>query len=68
VGTAEVWLADTSLKQMRPMGTMNGSEKRFPISAGLSLFRFPIVDVSDEPPNDTNPSPSGNSIVRGQLE
>lgn len=68
VGTREVWLIDTQVKGMKSMGVMSDSEARFEIPRGMSLFRFPIVDVSDEPPNDPSPAHSGNSIVRGQLE
>ncbi len=66
-GTLEVWMSDTRAEDMLPMGTMTGSTARFPIAATTDLATHPIVDVSLEPRNDTNPAHSDISVVRGRL-
>jgi hypothetical protein len=67
-GTTQVWLIDKETKVIKFMGPMTNGQATIDIPQDMSLFKFPFVDVSDEPPNDTNPDHSGNSIVRGQLE
>ena len=66
-GVLEVWMSDTRAQEMLAMGTMAGSPSRFPIPAGVDIATRPIVDVSLEPSNDTDPAHSDNSVVRGRL-
>jgi hypothetical protein len=65
-GTRQVWLL-TSDGGMQPVGFINGDRGFWAIPNGMDLRRFAVVDVSDEPVNDSNVAHSGNSIVRGQL-
>lgn len=68
-GNQQVWLINPGITGMQAMGFLNADGTgRWPIPPGLELSQFPIVDVSDEPPNDVNSAHSGNSIVRGQLQ
>ena len=66
-GSQEVWLIDRSIKQMRSLGHLTPNSNRFGIPADLDPRQFPVVDVSAEPPMDTDTRHSGNSIVRGTL-
>jgi len=66
-GYREVWLIDSNVKAMSPMGYLNNGVGRFNIPDDLDLNQFPIVDVSAEPVNDADPTHSGDSILRGQL-
>jgi anti-sigma-K factor RskA len=67
-GSQEVWLIDRGVTTTRSLGHLTPSSNRFNIPADLDPRQFPIVDVSAEPPNDTEPRHSGNSIVRGTLD
>lgn len=62
----EVWLGTADAKTMVGLGVLHGRTGTFRIPATVSLARYPVVDVSDEP-HDGNPANSGNSIVRGSL-
>ena len=66
-GTMEVWMSDTRARDMVAMGTMSGDSARFPVPPGFDLATHPIVDVSLEPRNDTDPHHSDVSVVRGRL-
>lgn len=67
-GTMEVWMSDTQARDMVPMGAMGDSTtQRFPIPASFDLATHPIVDISLEPRNDTDPGHSAVSVVRGRL-
>jgi anti-sigma-K factor RskA len=66
-GTMEVWMSDTRAQDMVAMGTMEGGSARFPVPASFDLGSHPIVDVSMEPRNDTDPHHSDISVVRGRL-
>ena len=66
-GTFEVWMSDSRATDMVPMGTMASGTGRFPIPADIDLTGHPIVDVSLEPPGDTDPHHSDVSVVRGRL-
>ena len=66
-GSQEVWLIDRGATTTRSLGHLTPSSNRFNIPSDLDPRQFPIVDVSAEPPNDTEPRHSGNSIVRGTL-
>ena len=67
-GDRQVWVADRELQGMRSVGFLdNDSQTVLPLPREFTYEQFPIVDVSDEPPADTEPRHSGNSIVRGTL-
>ncbi len=66
-GSQEVWLIDRSVTKMQPLGHLTPSDNRFNIPADLDPRQYPVVDVSQEPP-DGDPRHSGNSIVRGTLD
>jgi hypothetical protein len=61
----EVWLIDTSVKQMVAVGILSGTEGEFVLPGGLDLSRFPVVDISVQEPG--NPLHSGKSVLRGTL-
>ncbi len=65
-GTVQVWLMDAQGKPTS-MGPMNNGVAELPVPAGMSLFDQPTVDISAEPPNDTDPGHNGASILRGRL-
>lgn len=66
-GTLKVWLMKESIRDPQAMGVVRNGEARIAIPPGMSLFQFPVVDISDEPPGDTDEQHSGNSVVRGAL-
>lgn len=66
-GFQEVWLIDTEVSGMVSLGILDGTTGEFVIPAGVDVADFPIVDVSLEP-FDGDPTHSGDSIVRGQIE
>ena len=66
-GHLEVWLSDDKALHMRDMGTMDASSDTFVIPPDTDLSASPVIDVSLEPDNDTNPDHSKNSVVRGRL-
>ena len=66
-GYREVWLIDTNVEGMVSLGILDGSSSEFVIPDGVEVGDFPIVDVSLEP-FDGDPTHSGDSIVRGQIE
>jgi hypothetical protein len=66
-GVPEVWLMNSKGKITRMGKVVNGTAV-IPVPAGMSLFEVPIVDISDEPAHDTNPTGhDGKSILRGEL-
>ena len=65
-GFAEVWLIDTEVEQLVSLGPLR-SDGRYDLPSGLEPEAFPIVDVSREP-LDGDPTHSGDSVLRGQLE
>lgn len=69
VGTMEVWLSDSRAYDMVTMGKMTGTAGRFAVPASMDLDVHPIVDVSLEPPGDTDPTHAADaSVVRGRLK
>ena len=67
-GDRQVWVADKELQGMRSVGFLDDdAQTSLPLPREFTYQEFPIVDVSDEPPSDTEPRHSGNSIVRGTL-
>jgi anti-sigma-K factor RskA len=65
-GSEEVWLIARGSTKMQSLGHLTPSNNRFNIPADLDPRQFPVVDVSQEPP-DGDPRHSGDSIVRGTL-
>lgn len=66
-GFQEVWLIDENVEGMLSLGILEGSSGEFVVPSGVDVSSFPIVDVSLEP-FDGDPTHSGDSIVRGQIE
>ncbi|WP_168627551.1 MULTISPECIES: anti-sigma factor [unclassified Cryobacterium] len=63
----EVWLISSDATRLVSLGTASGPTATLPIPDGIDLSTYDLVDVSAEP-YDGNPTHSGDSIVRGQLE
>jgi hypothetical protein len=63
----EIWLIDRSVKGMFPLGVVQPGKQTVEVPDDLDLAEFPLVDVSVEP-LDGNPTHSGVSVVRGELE
>ncbi|HYN57540.1 MAG TPA: anti-sigma factor [Motilibacterales bacterium] len=59
----EVWLIDKNLKNMVPVGILQGTTGDFVVPAGLDLSAYPLVDISIQLPGD--PKHSGQSVLRG---
>jgi hypothetical protein len=66
-GYYEVWLIDSEVVGMVPLGVVLPGTQEFELPADLDLGQFPIVDVSVEP-LDGVPTHSGVSVARGELE
>jgi anti-sigma-K factor RskA len=66
-GRMEVWLSDDKSLHMQSMGFLENNSGSFNLPPGMDLSQSPVIDVSMEPPNDTNPAHSGVSVVRGRL-
>ncbi len=68
-GSQQVWLVDQASTAMQPMGFLSaGGHGSLPIPPTMDLSRFSVVDVSNEPAGDTTAAPSGDTIVRGELQ
>ena len=63
----EIWLIEPDVVDMVPLGVVRPGAQTFEVPAGLDLGEYPIVDVSVEP-LDGDPTHSGYSVARGQLE
>jgi hypothetical protein len=66
-GSREVWLIDRDVAKMRALGYLTGDRGSWAVPADIDPRDFPVVDVSKEPPGDTDPNHSAVSIVRGTL-
>ena len=66
-GYLEVWLIDTAVEGMVSVGVVRAGEEELELPSALDFGEFPIVDVSVEP-LDGDPTHSGLSIARGQLD
>ena len=64
-GYLEVWLLDRQTRGMVSLGPFRGVG-RYLVPSGIDPAAFPVVDVSDEPP-DGDPTHSGVSLLRGEL-
>ncbi|KQM82351.1 anti-sigma factor [Agromyces sp. Leaf222] len=66
-GLTEVWLLREEPVGLVSLGLLDGRTTRFALPDDLDLSEFSIVDLSAEP-SDGDPTHSGDSIVRGQLQ
>jgi hypothetical protein len=66
-GSRQVWLIERDGERMRSLGYLNGDKKQFDVPPDVDPRQLPIVDVSEEPPSDSDLAHSGTSIVRGTL-
>lgn len=66
-GRLDVWMSDSWADDMIRMGPMTGLSSRFPIPDGVDIGSHPIVDISLEPPGDTDAAHSSVSVLRGRL-
>jgi anti-sigma-K factor RskA len=65
-GFLEVWMIDPDVEQLVSLGPVR-ADGEYDLPPGLDPEAFPIVDVSVEP-IDGDPTHSGNSVLRGQLD
>jgi anti-sigma-K factor RskA len=66
-GYYEIWMIDTDVVGMVPLGVVSPGSQTVELPADLDISQFPIVDVSVEP-LDGDPTHSGVSVARGQME
>jgi hypothetical protein len=66
-GYYEVWLLQPDAVRMVPVGVVSAGDTVLPLPEGLDLDAYPVVDVSVEP-IDGDPTHSGVSVARGQLQ
>lgn len=65
-GFLEVWVIDPTVTRLVSLGPLR-PDGTYDLPAGLDPAEFPIVDVSVEP-IDGNPTHSGDSVLRGELQ
>jgi len=65
-GYYEAWLADAGLGRMVAVGALHEGTTTLPLPAGLTVRRYPVVDVSVQQLNG-NPAHSEHSVARGLL-
>lgn len=65
-GFLELWVIDPDVSQLVSLGPLR-SDGIHELPAGLDPADFPIVDISVEP-LDGDPTHSGDSVLRGQLD
>ncbi len=63
----ELWLIDREVVGMVPLGVVRPGTQTVELPADLDLGQFPLVDVSVEP-LDGDPTHSGVSVARGELD
>lgn len=66
-GFREVWLITADASALVSLGELEGSEGTFVVPDDIDLRDYVLVDVSQEP-LDGDPTHSGDSIVRGELD
>jgi hypothetical protein len=66
-GYYEVWLLEPAAQRMVQVGVVRGGTTTLALPEGIDLAEYPIVDVSLEP-LDGDPTHSGDSVARGELE
>lgn len=64
-GYIEVWMIDPSVTRMISLGPLR-ADGSYDLPDTMDPSDFPIVDISVEP-NDGDPTHSGTSLLRGQL-
>jgi hypothetical protein len=65
-GFLEVWVIDEGVTQLVSLGPER-SDGVYDLPPGLDPQAFPVVDISAEP-LDGDPTHSGESLLRGQLQ
>jgi anti-sigma-K factor RskA len=65
-GFLELWVIDTEVQRLVSLGPLR-ADGLYDLPDGLDPAAFPIVDVSVEP-IDGDPTHSGDSVLRGQLD
>ncbi|MDZ8172227.1 anti-sigma factor [Microbacterium xanthum] len=63
----EVWLITADASEIVSLGVLEGAEGTFTIPDDIDIDEYVLVDISEEP-LDGDPTHSGDSIVRGELE
>ena len=66
-GYYEVWLLQPSVEGLVSVGVVDSGTTVLELPRGLDLGEYPLVDVSVEP-LDGDPSHSGVSVARGELD
>jgi hypothetical protein len=66
-GFREVWLITADATAIVSLGILEGSEGEFAVPEDVDLRDYVLVDISQEP-QDGDPTHSGDSIVRGELD
>jgi anti-sigma-K factor RskA len=66
-GFREVWLITEDASALVSLGLLEGSTGVFPVPDDIDLREYVLVDISQEPA-DGDPTHSGDSIVRGELQ
>ncbi len=66
-GPREVWLTNSQAEPMVSVGFLQGDSGRFPLAPEIDMAHYYLVDISQEPANDTDLHHSGNSMLRGRL-
>lgn len=65
-GFHEVWMIDPTVTRLVSLGPLR-PDGVYDLPSGVDPAEFPVVDISVEPV-DGDPTHSGNSVLRGQLE
>lgn len=66
-GYREVWLITADATAIVSLGILEGSEGEFAVPEDVDIRDYVLVDISQEP-EDGDPTHSGDSIVRGELD
>lgn len=66
-GFREVWLIKADASDLVSLGVLEGRDGVFTVPEGIDIHDFVLVDISQEP-DDGDPTHSGDSVVRGELQ
>ncbi|GAB3602198.1 anti-sigma factor [Microbacterium aureliae] len=66
-GYREVWLITADATAIVSLGILEGTEGEFAVPEDVDIRDYVLVDISQEP-EDGDPTHSGDSIVRGELD
>jgi Anti-sigma-K factor rskA len=66
-GRQQGWLIDPDSGDMVTLGLMSQLRGVWTVPTNVDLQRYRVLDISEEPLNDSDPAHSRNSIVRGTL-